>query len=50
MLTRLDDLLKKYHSLASWVLILVATVFYQGVLACGFVYDDVQQILQNPFV
>ncbi len=25
-------------------------VFYQGVLACGFVYDDVQQILQNPFV
>ena len=50
MLTRLDDLLKKYHALGSWLLILVAVVFYQGVLTCGFVYDDVEQILQNPFV
>jgi Tfp pilus assembly protein PilF len=28
----------------------MAVVFYQGVLTCGFVYDDVEQILQNPFV
>ena len=50
MLTRLDDLLKKYHALGSWLLILVAFVVYQGALTCGFVYDDVELILQNPFV
>ena len=50
MLTRLDGLLKKYQALSSWLLILVAVVVYQGALACGFVYDDVQLILQNPFV
>jgi tetratricopeptide (TPR) repeat protein len=49
-LSRLDDLLKKYHALGSWLLILVAFVFYQGALICGFVFDDVEQILQNPFV
>ena len=25
-------------------------IIYQGALTCGFVYDDVQQILQNPFL
>jgi hypothetical protein len=49
-LTHLDDLLQKCHALGSWLLILVAFVFYQGVLTCGFVYDDVHLILQNPFV
>lgn len=50
MLTRLDTLLKKYHVLGSWLLILVAVAVYRGALACGFVYDDVQLILQNPFI
>jgi tetratricopeptide (TPR) repeat protein len=49
-LARLDGLLKKYQALSSWLLILVATVVYQGALACGFVYDDVHLILQNPFL
>ncbi len=50
MLSHLDCLLKKYRAVASCLLILGAVVVYQGVLACGFVYDDVQLILQNPFV
>jgi Flp pilus assembly protein TadD len=50
VLTRLDDLLKKYHALASWLLILVAVISYHGVLNCGFVHDDMEQILKNPFV
>ncbi len=50
MLARLNDLLKKHHAMGSWFLILVAIVFYQGVLACGFVSDDVEQILKNPFI
>ena len=50
MLTRLDNLLKKYHALGSWILVLVAVAVYRGALNCGFVYDDVQLILQNPFI
>jgi len=50
LLARVNDLLKKYHALASWLLILVAVVFYQGALKCGFVSDDVEQILKNPFI
>ena len=50
MLTRFDGLLKKYQALSSWLLMLVAVIIYQGVLSCGFVSDDVEQILQNPFV
>jgi protein O-mannosyl-transferase len=50
LLIRLDGLLKKYQALSSWLLILVAVVVYQGALGCGFVYDDIQLILQNPFV
>ena len=50
MLTRLDALLKKYHAVGSWLLILGAFIFYRGVLVCGFVYDDLEQLLQNPFV
>jgi len=50
LLTRLDGLLKKYHALSAWLLILVAFVVYQGVLICGFVYDDVPLILLNPFI
>jgi Tfp pilus assembly protein PilF len=49
-LTRLDGLLRKYHVICSWLLILVAVAIYQGSLACGFVYDDVPLILQNPFL
>jgi tetratricopeptide (TPR) repeat protein len=49
-LTRLDGLLRKYHALSSWLLILVAIIVYQGTLTCGFVYDDVHLILQNPFI
>jgi Flp pilus assembly protein TadD len=47
---RLNDLLKKHHAAASWLLILVAIVSYQGVLKCGFVSDDIEQILKNPFI
>ena len=50
MLIRLDGLLKQYRALASWLLILAAVSVYQGALSCGFVYDDVQLILQNPFI
>ena len=50
MSARLNDLLKKHHAVASWLLILVAIVFYQGVLTCGFVSDDIEQILKNPFI
>jgi tetratricopeptide (TPR) repeat protein len=50
VLTRLDGFLKKYQAVSSWLLILVAVVVYQGALTCGFVYDDTQLILQNPFV
>jgi Flp pilus assembly protein TadD len=50
MLARLDGLLRKYQALSSWLLILVAVAVYREALACGFVYDDVHLILQNPFV
>ena len=50
MLARLDVLLRRYHALSSWLLILVGFAAYRGVLSCGFVYDDVQLILQNPFI
>jgi Tfp pilus assembly protein PilF len=50
LLTRLDGLIRKYHALSSWLLILVGFAVYRGVLTCGFVYDDVQLILQNPFI
>jgi len=50
LLTRLDDLLKKYHAMASWLLILVAAVVYQGALACGFVYDDFYLVVQNSYL
>ncbi|MFZ0960011.1 MAG: glycosyltransferase family 39 protein [Terriglobia bacterium] len=50
MLARLDDLLKKYHALSSWLLILVAAIFFQKILTCGFVYDDVALILMNPYI
>jgi tetratricopeptide (TPR) repeat protein len=46
----LDGLLRKYHALSSWLLVLVGFTAYRGVLSCGFVYDDVQLILQNPFI
>jgi Tfp pilus assembly protein PilF len=49
-LTRLDDLLKEYRAMASWILVLAAVAVYRGALSCGFVYDDVQLILQNPFI
>jgi tetratricopeptide (TPR) repeat protein len=50
MSARLDGLLKKYQALSSWLLILVAVAVYREALACGFVYDDVHLILQNPFI
>jgi tetratricopeptide (TPR) repeat protein len=50
VLARLDSLLRKYHTLSSWLLILVGFAAYRGVLSCGYVYDDVQLILQNPFI
>lgn len=50
MLARLDNLLKKYPALSSWLLILVAAIFFQKVLTCGFVYDDVALVLMNPYV
>lgn len=50
MLTRLNDLIKKHQALSTWVLILLAVIVYQGVLACGFVLDDVSLILQNPYI
>lgn len=50
LLERLNELLRKYSSASSWLLVLVTIAAYRGVLACGFVYDDVQLILQNPFI
>jgi tetratricopeptide (TPR) repeat protein len=50
LLERLNELLRKYRPASSWLLVLVAIVAYRGVLACGFVYDDVQLILQNPLI
>lgn len=50
MFARLDGLLKRYQALSSWLLILAGFAAYRGVLSCGFVYDDVQLVLQNPFV
>jgi tetratricopeptide (TPR) repeat protein len=49
-LTFLDGLLKKYRAASSWLLILVAVIFFRGVLTCGFVYDDVMLILENPYI
>ncbi len=50
MLTYFNRLLKKFRTTSSWLLILASVVLYRGALACGFVYDDVHLILQNPFV
>jgi len=50
MVNRLDALLKKYHVVATWLVILVAVGFFRGVLVCGFVYDDIALILENPYV
>ncbi len=50
MLERLEALLKKYRAASGWALVLIATAAYRGVLDCGFVYDDVQLILQNPYI
>ncbi len=50
MLIRLDALFTKYRATASWILVLAAVAVYQGALSCGFVYDDVQLILENPFI
>jgi tetratricopeptide (TPR) repeat protein len=49
-LTRVDVLLKQYRVVSTWLLILVASVLFQGVLACGFVYDDFALILENPYI
>jgi tetratricopeptide (TPR) repeat protein len=50
LLERWNGILRKYHAIAGWLLILVASIFFQGVLACGFVLDDVALILQNPYI
>ena len=50
MLARLNDLLKKHHAVASSLLLLTTVVCYRGVLSGGFVSDDVEQILNNPFI
>ena len=50
MLERSNEWLKKHHVVGGWLLILVASVCFRGVLACGFVLDDVALILQNPFI
>jgi hypothetical protein len=50
LLTRVDVLLKQYRAVSTWLLVLVAAVLFQGVLACGFVYDDFALILENPYI
>ena len=50
MIPRLDGFLKKHGVVASWSLILATVLSFQGVLKCGFVSDDTEQILKNPFV
>ena len=50
LLERLEALLKKYRAASGWTLVLIATAAYRPVLDCGFVYDDVQLILQNPYI
>ncbi len=50
MLARLNDLLKKHRAVASSLLMLTTVVCYRGVLSGGFVSDDVEQILNNPYI
>jgi len=50
LFARLDGLLKRNRTLSSWLLVLAATAVYHQTLACGFVYDDTQLILQNPYI
>lgn len=45
-----DEWLKNYPRAGAAGLVLVAFAVYAGSLANGFVYDDVEQVLQNPFV
>ena len=50
MLDRAEDLLKAHQAVAKWLLVLTAMVFFGGMLGNSFVYDDGQQVLENPFV
>lgn len=45
-----NEWLERHCALAAWSLVLIAFLVFQGTLANGFVYDDVEQLLQNPFV
>ena len=50
LLDRWNDLLKKYSTIAQWLLVLITVAVFRGMLANGFVYDDGRQVLENPFV
>lgn len=50
MLNHWNERLKNHPLLAGAVLVLVVFTVYAGSLANDFVYDDVPQILENPFV
>jgi hypothetical protein len=50
VISLLDGFLKKHGVVATWSLILATVVSFQQVLKCGFVSDDSEQILNNPFV
>jgi len=50
MMGRWSGWLDKRAWFAAFLLVAVTLVVFAGTLANGFVYDDEQQILQNPFV
>jgi tetratricopeptide (TPR) repeat protein len=50
LLNQLNERLKSYPSLAAALLFLITFSVFSGTFKNGFVYDDVPQVLENPFV
>ncbi len=50
MLERLNNSISKHTRRTGALLALLTIVVYAGTLSCQFVFDDIPQILENPFV
>jgi tetratricopeptide (TPR) repeat protein len=50
LLSKYNEYVKKHSYAAGAVLALVAALVFSGVLSNGFAYDDVELLLDNPFV